>query len=103
MLNVLTYFAVLASSLFQSTAFNFPKIVPSFSKPILHLASSDSGVSDVTLKKKAWYPVKPEEALLTQYDALVRAAFIRHGKRSLYSSLPVMCDSSYILKFTCII
>jgi len=31
-----------------------------------------------TKKKKAWFPVKPEDALLTQYDVLVRGAYVRH-------------------------
>ena len=29
-------------------------------------------------KAKKWFPVKPEDALLTQYDTLVRGAYVRH-------------------------
>lgn len=29
-------------------------------------------------KTKKWFPVKPEDALLTQYDTLVRGAYVRH-------------------------
>lgn len=29
-------------------------------------------------KKKTWFPVKPEDALLTQYDTIVRGAYMRH-------------------------
>ncbi len=29
-------------------------------------------------KSKKWFPVKPEDALLTQYDTLVRGAYVRH-------------------------
>jgi tRNA-2-methylthio-N6-dimethylallyladenosine synthase len=29
-------------------------------------------------KKKSWFPVKPEDALLTQYDTIVRGAYVRH-------------------------
>lgn len=29
-------------------------------------------------KRKSWFPVKPEDALLTQYDTIVRGAYIRH-------------------------
>eukprot|EP00554_Chaetoceros_debilis_P001104 CAMPEP_0194089944 /NCGR_PEP_ID=MMETSP0149-20130528/36735_1 /TAXON_ID=122233 /ORGANISM="Chaetoceros debilis, Strain MM31A-1" /LENGTH=740 /DNA_ID=CAMNT_0038774035 /DNA_START=72 /DNA_END=2294 /DNA_ORIENTATION=- len=41
--------------------------------------SEESTTATVQKKKpRAWFPVKPEDALLTQYDTLVRGAFVRH-------------------------
>ena len=41
----------------------------------IHFSSSSSSP---TSKSKQWYPVKPEDALLTQYDTLVKGAYVRH-------------------------
>mmetsp|Transcript_13257 Transcript_13257/g.24877 ORF Transcript_13257/g.24877 Transcript_13257/m.24877 type:complete len:741 (+) Transcript_13257:78-2300(+) len=41
-------------------------------------SSSSSSSSVVAKKRKSWFPVKPEDALLTQYDTIVRGAYVRH-------------------------
>lgn len=48
-------------------------------KSDLQSTSAESNIDSKSKpKKKKWFPVKPEDALLTQYDTLVRGAYIRH-------------------------
>jgi tRNA-2-methylthio-N6-dimethylallyladenosine synthase len=44
----------------------------------IHINIDTPAVTPKQTKKKAWFPVKPEDALLTQYDTLVRGAYVRH-------------------------
>jgi tRNA-2-methylthio-N6-dimethylallyladenosine synthase len=65
--------------LFQCEGFSSRSIhVVQLRRSKLCSTASESDLNTVASKKKRWFPVKPEEALLTQYDSLVRAAFVRH-------------------------
>lgn len=75
---ILFLFIHVIQLLFQCEGFSsqFRQVAPSTSKRFS--TASEYNLSTDSSKKKTWFPVKPEEALLTQYDSLVRAAFVRH-------------------------
>ncbi len=68
-----------AFSLNSNRCFGF---IPSTKRKInsyLRSTAADPSINnDNNPIKKKWFPVKPEDALLTQYDTLVRGAFVRH-------------------------
>lgn len=51
---------------------------PAFSLSSTSTKEEESLSSRPKKSKKKWFPVKPEDALFTQYDTLVRGAYVRH-------------------------
>ena len=65
----------------QASAFSSSSYTPSrlskISSSTLH-STPESLIVDKSQGKKKWFPTKAQDALITQYDTLVRGAFVRH-------------------------